>query len=92
MCIAHRVDQSGSVFDYHVRVDADGARAAVGPADAPTVTFHMPGEVAAAIRSGTLAPSDAVLLGRVKVAGDIAALISHRDLLAQLDAAVVALQ
>ena len=59
----------------------------MGRSDRADVGFAQPVEVAAAIRSGTLSASEAVLLGQVEVSGDPMSLLAHREVLAALDEA-----
>ncbi len=85
LCVEHIVGADEVTFRYHVSVDASGARADIGSAVEPTVTFCQSHETAKAIRSGRLGAGEAVLLGRVEVRGDASALVTHRDTLRAVD-------
>ena len=86
--IEHRIaDADAGELRYHVTIDGDGARVAAGAADAPTVTFVQDEATARAITSGRLGGRQAVIDGRIRVHGDVSALIDRRDDLARLDQA-----
>ena len=61
---------------YVVRVEGGAVRASLGDAPAD-VTFIEDYETAAAIARGELAPQQAVMSGRLKVTGDVSALVRH---------------
>jgi hypothetical protein len=60
----------------HMALDADGAS---GPATA-TIALEYPDALALAL--GRLAPADALAAGRVRVRGDLAALVASQEILA----------
>jgi hypothetical protein len=91
VCVEHIIGTGDLAFRYHVSVDASGARADIGSADEPTVTFCQSRETAQAIRAGRLGAGEAVLLGRVDVRGDAAALVAHRGTLRAIDAVIGAI-
>jgi putative sterol carrier protein len=66
---------------YHVRVGDRSATIIRGDATAPDVTFAEDYATAADIASGQLSAAAALLSGRIRVSGDMGALIAHRDLL-----------
>ncbi len=61
---------------YHVRVGEGGAAIVRGQAASPDVTFAEDYATAAAIASGELSAPAALLAGRIRVGGDLAALIA----------------
>ena len=65
---------------YVVRVEDGGVRASLEDAPAD-VTFVEDYETAATIAGGELAPQQAVMQGRLKVSGDVSALVRHVDAL-----------
>jgi predicted lipid carrier protein YhbT len=71
--------------DYHVRVASGAVTIWRGPASDPDVTFAEDYDTAAAIASGRLSAPAALLAGRIRVGGDMAALIAHQDHLAVND-------
>ena len=71
---------------YVVRVAGGGVRAELGDA-AADVTFVEDYETAAAIARGELAPQEAVRRGRLKVTGDVSALVRHADALRAVEEA-----
>jgi hypothetical protein len=72
----------GGVTRYHVRIGAGTAQIVRGLAAEPDVTFAEDYATAAAIASGELSAPAALLQGRVRVAGDMAALLSRQAELA----------
>jgi predicted lipid carrier protein YhbT len=73
---------------YHLAV-ADG-RIAVrsGPAPQATVTFRQDLATAWGIASGQASAQRAFMAGRLRVGGDLDALVNHRDVFAALDEAL----
>jgi hypothetical protein len=71
--------------EYHVRVRDRVVTIGRGPAPAPDVTFAEDYGTAAAIASGELSAPAALLAGRIRVGGDLAALIAYQDLLTLSD-------
>jgi putative sterol carrier protein len=71
--------------DYHVRVAGGAATIFRGPAADPDVTFAEDYDTAAAIAGGRLSAPAALLAGRIRVGGDMAALIAHQDMLSVTD-------
>jgi hypothetical protein len=68
---------------WHARLE-DGVVVDVAPGDAPgaDVTLTLPAPLAAAVASGSLAPSAAFMQGRMKTAGDPGLVL---DVLAAVD-------
>jgi putative sterol carrier protein len=71
--------------EYHVRVAEGTVTIFRGPASDPDVTFAEDYATAAAIAGGHLSAPAALLAGRIRVGGDMAALIARQDLLAAGD-------
>jgi putative sterol carrier protein len=74
---------------YVVRVEGGGVRAELGDA-AADVTFFEDYETAAAIARGELAPQQAVMSGRLKVSGDVSALVRNASALRAVEDAFAA--
>jgi putative sterol carrier protein len=70
---------------YHLRLASDTAEIVRGPAARPDVTFSEDYETAAAVASGALSAPAALIAGRIRVGGDMGALIAHPDILAITD-------
>ncbi|MDH3752474.1 MAG: hypothetical protein OEU32_01280 [Acidimicrobiia bacterium] len=88
LVIVHELTGGAEPFRYLIRVGPDGSTVTVGDAADATVRFRQTVATAREIRSGELAPSEAVLLGRVGVGGDARVLVAHRETLAALDRAM----
>jgi hypothetical protein len=82
---------AGDVW-YHVRLAGGVASIARGQARHPDVSFSEDYATAAAVASGELSASAALLAGRIRVRGDMTALIGHHDLLAVSDPVPAALR
>ncbi len=67
---------------YHVRIVGRSITIVRGPATDPDVTFAEDYATAAAIASGELSAPAALMSGRIRVGGDMATLIHHREVLA----------
>lgn len=70
---------------YHIEVRGDRLAVHRGQAGRPDATLTEDYATAAAIASGDLSPQSALLDGRIRVAGNLAALLEHRGALAGLD-------
>ena len=70
---------------FHVVLDHGEARVAAGPASAPDVVFTHDYETAAAIADGTLSAQAAFMIGKLRVGGNLTALIEHQRALNGLD-------
>lgn len=70
---------------YHVRLGDNTAEIVRGRSVDPDVTFAEDYTTAAAVASGALSAPAALLAGRIRVGGDMAALIAHQGILAGND-------
>jgi hypothetical protein len=70
---------------YHVRLSPGAVEIVRGPALHPHVTFAEDYATAAAIARGTLSAPAALLAGRIRLGGDLSALLAHQDVLAAED-------
>jgi len=70
---------------YHIEIRGTGLALRRGQAEQPDATLTEDYATAAGIASGDLSPQAALLDGRIRVAGDLAALLEHRAALAGLD-------
>ena len=76
---------------YFIRVDAQGATAAFGEAVDPSVVFTQPYDVAVSIAQRQRDAHAAFLLGEIKVAGDVTALLQLGDITAKIQELVESL-
>ena len=76
---------------YFIRVDAEGATAAFGEASDPSVVFTQPYDVAVSIAQRQRDAHAAFLLGEIKVAGDVTALLQLGDITAKIQELVESL-
>jgi putative sterol carrier protein len=83
LVVQHVVDDCA----YHVSIADGRARVAAGLADEPTVTFTQDRATAAEIAQGRLSAQQAFMSGRMTVRGDLPALATAQDVLAELDRA-----
>lgn len=70
---------------YAVRIGDGRVVITAGRAEHADATITEDAETAAAISSGRLTSQTAILAGRVRVSGDLGALVEHQDLLERLD-------
>jgi predicted lipid carrier protein YhbT len=78
-------DDAAPARCYHLAI-ADGAvRARSGPAPDPSVVFTTDRVTAAAIAAGRERAQVAFMAGRLRLGGDVTALLVNRELLARLD-------
>ena len=70
---------------YAVRIGDGRVTVTPGRADDADATITEDAETAAAISSGRLTSQTAILAGRVRVSGDLGALVEHQELLERLD-------
>jgi hypothetical protein len=70
---------------YHLTLTDGRLRVAEGDSDTPTVTITVPYETAAAINAGRESAQAAFMTGRLRVGGDVSALLRHREALAAVD-------
>jgi putative sterol carrier protein len=66
---------------YHVTVDDGATTVAAGRAEEPTITFTQDLPTAAAVSRGELSAQEAFMTGRIRVRGDLPALIAQQDTL-----------
>ncbi|HEY6530779.1 MAG TPA: SCP2 sterol-binding domain-containing protein [Acidimicrobiales bacterium] len=69
---------------WHVQLDDGAVSLHRGPADDPTVTFTCDRETAQGIHLGTTSAQSAFMAGRLRVGGDVGALLRHQQLLGSL--------
>jgi len=70
---------------YHIEVRGDRLAVCLGQAGRPDATLTEDYATAAGIASGEVSPQAALLDGRIRVAGNLAALLEHRGALAGLE-------
>lgn len=73
---------------YHLRLDGESARLALGPAEPEHVRFSMDLATAAALAAGDANAHELIIAGRLRVSGDPTALIDAADVFTALDAAL----
>jgi putative sterol carrier protein len=83
LVVQHVVDDCA----YHVAVAGGRARVVAGWADDPTVTFTQDRATATEIARGRLSAQQAFMSGRMTVRGDLPAVATAQDVLAELDRA-----
>ena len=84
LIIGQEVVDNGRRTQWHVILDDGDVAVRPGPAEAPDVTLSQDAEVAAAVASGQLAARTAFVLGRIRVGGDVSALLEVAPALAGL--------
>lgn len=77
---------------YFIQVDAQGATAAFGKAPEHTVVFTQPYDVAVSIAQRNRDAHAAFLLGEIKVAGDVIALLRLGSITAKIQELAASLQ
>jgi hypothetical protein len=70
---------------YHLTFDHGSVAVASGPAPHATVRFHQDYATAASIAMGHGSAQRAFMTGRLRVGGDLRALLAHTEVLGQLD-------
>lgn len=70
---------------YHIALADGTAHVHAGPAAEPTVSLTTDYETAAAIAQGRESAQAAFMRGRLRVGGDVAALLGHAHAFAELD-------
>jgi hypothetical protein len=70
---------------FHVDIDDGTVSFRPGAAASPTVTFTQDHETASAVGKGELSAQGAFMTGRLRVAGDLPALVDHHDALVGVD-------
>lgn len=72
----------GGAVSYYLRLSEAGATIVAGRATRADVTFAEEYDTAIAVARGELTAPAALLAGRIRVGGDLAALVAHQDVLA----------
>jgi hypothetical protein len=70
---------------FHVDIDDGAVHVRPGDAGDPTVTFTQSLDTATAVSRGELSAQGAFMLGRLRVSGDLPALVTHHDALVGVD-------
>jgi len=70
---------------YHLLLDRGEVAVRPGRAEAATVRFSQDRPTAAAIASGRASAQQAFMAGRLRIGGDLKALLDHADLLSEVD-------
>jgi hypothetical protein len=70
---------------YHVVLSADAVAFRVGPVENPTVTFSTDYETAVAVNQGARSALAAFIDGRLRIGGDVRALVDQSEVLGALD-------
>ena len=70
---------------YHVIVDDGRTSVRAGRADDPTITFTQDRATARAVSRGELSAQGAFMAGRIRVRGDLPALVAQQDALLRVD-------
>jgi hypothetical protein len=89
LVVTHRVS-GGPAGDrtFHIELRGPRTRVAAGEADAAHVTFTQDYSTAAAIARGELSAQAAFMAGRLRVGGDLTALVDHHRPLLGIDDAL----
>jgi SCP-2 sterol transfer family len=82
------VDAPGGTVRWHVTIDDGDVALTVGRAAAPDLRFTTDYATASRIAAGTVGAQRAFVEGRLRVGGDLAALIRHQKALATIDDAL----
>lgn len=82
------VDGPGGMARWHVTIDDGDVALSQGPAVEPDLRFTTDYATASSIAAGTLGAQRAFVEGRLRVGGDLAALIHHHKALATIDDAL----
>lgn len=84
----HVTDAPEGDLDYHLTIKDGAATIERGMSDDPDVTVTNTYETAVGISSGELNTQMAFMTGKLKVAGDMAALMRHQGVINQFAAAM----
>jgi hypothetical protein len=82
------VDAPGGTVRWHLTIDDGGVGLTEGPAVDPDLRFTTDYATASGIAAGTVGAQRAFVEGRLRVGGDLAALIRHQKALATIDDAL----
>jgi putative sterol carrier protein len=77
-------DDAGEVA-YHLVVDDGRTTVQAGRAEEPTVTFTQDRATAEAVSRGELSAQSAFMAGRMRIRGDLRALVAQQDALLRVD-------
>jgi putative sterol carrier protein len=77
-------DDTGEVA-YHLVVDDGRTKVQAGRAEEPTVTFTQDRATAEAVSRGELSAQSAFMAGRMRIRGDLRALVAQQDALLRVD-------
>jgi putative sterol carrier protein len=77
--------EGGAEVRYYIDVQGDRIAVHRGQAPSPDATITEDYGTAVAIARGELSAQEALLAGRIRIAGDVGALLRHRETLATLD-------
>jgi putative sterol carrier protein len=80
------VDNTGHEVCYATRVEDGRVRFEPGPADDAQVTITEDYDTAAALAQGATTPQDAILAGKVRMSGDVGALLKGQEVLERVRA------
>jgi hypothetical protein len=78
-------DPSGASVTYQLAIDHGSATVVAGRVLEPSVTLRTDRSTAEAIARGELSAQEAFVQGRLRVGGDVRALVRHAAALVQLD-------
>lgn len=78
-------DPAGASVTYQLAIDGGSATVVAGRVLEPSVTLRTDRFTAEAIARGELSAQEAFVQGRVRVGGDVRALVRHAEALVQLD-------
>lgn len=78
------MDASGEVLVHHLAIDAAGYRFGAGPATAADVWITVEASTVEQLRAHSVAVTEAVQTGRVRVGGDVSRLLAHEAALGEV--------
>lgn len=79
-------------IEYHFVIDGGSVAARAGRADSPTVTFTVDHETAEGISKGTASAQAGFMTGRLRLDGDVSALLRHQQAFEALNDVLAALR
>ena len=80
------LNDTGDEVRYATRVEDGRVRLEPGPVDGAHVTITEDYDTAAALAQGAITPQDAILAGKVKMRGDVGALLKGQEVLERVRA------
>lgn len=84
LILEQHVTDGDDEIAYHIVFDRGSVSIAAGPADSPTVRFRQDRATAEAIALGELSAQRAFMSGRLRIGGDVQALVENSQALAAL--------